>query len=59
MRVDFQTMPVRGESKFVMSDFYFIFDAVADVNVGGVHEKIVLVDRKETLKKIRPFLFML
>lgn len=59
MRVDFQTMPVRGDFRFQMSDAYFLFDVVCNVNVNGVHEKIVLVDRKESLKKIRPFLLML
>jgi len=52
-------MPVRGDFKFQMSDMYYMFDVVAEVNANGVHEKVVLVDRKETLKKVRPFLLML
>ena len=59
MKVEFTTMPVRGDFKFQMSDMYFMFDVVADVNANGVHEKVVLVDRVETLKKVRPFLLML
>ena len=59
MRVEFQTMPVRGDFRFQMNDAYFMFDVVANINLDGVHEKVVLVDRQETLKKIRPFLLVL
>ena len=59
MRVEFQTMPVRGDFRYQMSDAYYMFDVVADINLDGVHEKVVLVDRQETLKKIRPYLLVL
>ena len=59
MKIEFYTMPVRGDFKYQISDAYYMFDVVANVNVNGVHEKVVLVDRVETLKKIRPFLFLL
>jgi len=59
MKVEVQTMPVKGDFRFQMSDAFFMFDVVADVNVNGVHEKVVLVDRKDTLKKVRPFLLLL
>ena len=59
MGVEFQTMPVRGDFRYQMSDAYYMFDVVADVNLDGVHEKVVLVDRQETLKKIRPYLLVL
>lgn len=59
MRVEFETMPVRGDFRYQMSNAYFMFDVVADVNHNGVHERVVLVDRKETLKQVRPFLLML
>ena len=60
MKVQFETMPIRGEFRFQMSDAYFMFDVVADVNKGdGTHERVVLVDRQKTLKQVRPFLLML
>jgi hypothetical protein len=59
MRLDFQTMPVRGNFRYQVAEPYFMFDVVADVNLGGVHEKVVLVDRKKTLQEVRPFLLML
>ena len=49
-------MPVRGEARFQVGEPYYFYDIVAEVNHKGVFEKIVLVDGKETLKKVRPFL---
>lgn len=59
MKISFETMPIRGDFRYQMSDAYFMFDVVADVNRDGVHEKVVIVDRKQTLKDVRPFLLML
>jgi len=59
MKVSFETMPVRGNFRYQMSDAYFMYDVVADVNRDGVHEKVVIVDRKQTLKEVRPYLLML
>jgi hypothetical protein len=52
-------MPVRGEFRYQVGEPFFYFDVVAEINNNGVFEKVVLVDRKETLKKIRPFLLMM
>ena len=59
MRIDFQTMPVRGNFRYQVAEPFFMFDVVADVNKNGVHERVVLIDRKETLKEVRPMLLML
>jgi len=52
-------MPVRGEGRFQIGEPFYYFDVTAEINVKGQLEKVILVDRKETLKKIRPFLIML
>lgn len=52
-------MPVRGEYRFQVGEPFFYFDVVAEINNKGVYEKVVLVDRKETLRHIRPFLLNL
>lgn len=49
-------MPVRGENRYQVGEPYFFYSVVAEVNQQGVFEKIVLVDEKETLKRVRPFL---
>lgn len=59
MKVSFETMPVRGISRFQIGEPYFFFDVVADINVDGALHRVVLVDRKETLKDYRPFSLML
>ena len=50
---------MRGEGRYQVGEPFFYFDVVAEINKKGVFEKVVIVDRKETLKTTRPFLFML
>ena len=58
LKVNFETMPVRGEGRFQIGEPFFYFDVTAELNVKGESKKLILVDRQETLKKIRPFLIM-
>lgn len=59
MKVSFQTMPVRGTSRFQIGEPYFFFDVIAEINVDGVYEKVVIVDRAKSLEKYRPYLLNL
>jgi hypothetical protein len=59
MKVSFETMPVQGKSRFCIGEPFYYFDVVIEINHNGVYEKIVLVDRKESLNKVRPFISML
>lgn len=56
MRIDFETMPVRSESRFQVGEPFYFFDVVANITHKGVFQKVVVVDRAQTLKYIRPFL---
>lgn len=38
---------------------YFNFIKLAEIKCDGVYKEVVLVDENETLKKIRPFLFLI
>lgn len=58
MTVNFRTMPVAGKSRFQVGEPYFLYDVVANINHNGEMKEIVLVDRNETLKRYRPYLFM-
>lgn len=51
-------MPVRAENRFQVGEPYYLYDVVAELNHNGIYEKVVMVDREETLKKIRPYLMM-
>lgn len=59
MKVKFQTMPVRGDSRFQVGEPFYFFDVTAEINVNGVYEKVVVVDRKKSLENYRPFLINL
>lgn len=58
MHLRFQTMPIGGNFRFQVGEPFFFFDMVAEINHEGEYKEIVVVDRKESLKKHRPFLFM-
>jgi hypothetical protein len=58
MRLDIKTMPVAGKHRFQVGEPYFFYDVVAHINVDGDYKEVVVVDRAESLKKYRPFLFM-
>lgn len=59
MRVDFQTMPVGGRYRFRLEEPYYFFDVRAEITHNGVIEEVILVDREETLRKVRPFLMFI
>ena len=56
MRIDFQTMPVGGRYRFRLEEPFYFFDVKAQITHNGIVEDLVLVDREETLKKVRPHL---
>lgn len=56
VKINFKTMPIRRKIKYLVGEPTFMYDVVAELNNNGEHEKIVLVDRKEALKKHRPYL---
>lgn len=58
MTVRFGTMPVAGKSRYQVGEPFFFYDVTAEINHNGELHEVVLVDRKETLKKYRPFLLM-
>lgn len=59
MKVSFQTIPVRGTSRFQVGEPFFFFDVTAEINVNGLYEKVIIVDRQKSLEKYRPFLLNL
>lgn len=56
VRIKFKTMPIRRKYKYVLGEPTFLYDVTAELNHNGVHEELVLVDRKKTLKQHRPYL---
>lgn len=59
MRLTFETMPVVGKARFSLGEPFYFFDVQAEITHNGMLEKVVLVDRAESLKKFRPFLMMI
>lgn len=59
MLLTFETMPVVGRGRFTLGEPFYYFDVKAKITHRGVLEKVVVVDRKESLKKFRPFLMMM
>ena len=56
VRIEFETMPVRGGSRYQIGEPFYFFDVKAELHVNGVFEQITLVDREESLSTYRPFL---
>ena len=59
MKLTFETMPVVGKARFSLGEPFYFFDVQAEITHNGVFEKVILVDREESLKKFRPFLMMM
>ena len=59
MKLTFETMPVVGKARLTLGEPFYFFDVQAEITHNGVMEKVVLVDRAESLKKFRPFLMMM
>lgn len=58
MRVDVKTMPLAGDTRYDLSEPYFMYSVVANVSHNGVYKEVVLVDEKQMLKKYRPYVFL-
>jgi len=59
MNLKFKTMPAPGKFRYQVGEPFFFYDLKAEINHNGVFEEVVMVDETETLKKIRPFLFLI
>jgi hypothetical protein len=54
--IDFKTMPIRRYNRYALGEPTFLYDVKATLNHDGKVSEIVMVDKKETLKRHRPFL---
>lgn len=59
MNLKFKTMPVPGKFRYQVGEPFYFYSIVAEVTHKGTYKEIVVVDEKETLKRIRPFLFLI
>lgn len=59
MNLKFKTMPVPGKFRFQVGEPYYFYDLRAEITHNGVYKEVVLVDEKEVLKRVRPFLFLI
>lgn len=56
VEIKFKTMPIRRKNRYYVGEPTFLYDVTAKLNHNGILEDLILVDKKETLKKHRPFL---
>jgi len=59
MKLSFKTMPAPGKYRYQVGEPFFFYDLKADITHKGEFIPVVLVDENESLKKIRPFLFLI
>lgn len=59
MTLKFKTMPIPGKFRYQVGEPFYFYDLRAEIKHDGVYKEVVLVDEAETLKKIRPFLFLI
>lgn len=59
MNLKFKTMPVPGKFRYQVGEPYYFYDLRAEITHNGVFKEVVIVDEKETLNRIRPFLFLI
>ena len=52
-------MPAAGRFRFEVGEPYYYYDVRAEVTFRGQMKEIVIVDEKESLKKNRPFLYLM
>lgn len=57
--LEFKTMPVGGKFRYQVGEPFYFYDLRAHIVHKGVYKEVVLVDEKETLKKMRPFLYLI
>lgn len=58
MTLKFKTMPAPGRFRYQVGEPFYFYDLRADVLHNGVYHEVVLVDEKECLRRIRPFLYL-
>ena len=56
VRLNFKTMPIRGENRYMVGEPFYFYEVKAELNVNGVCEEFDVVNKEETLKNYRPFL---
>ena len=49
-------MPISGIMKHGCKEPYYIYSLIAEITHNGKYEEVVLVDEKEVLDNVRPFL---
>lgn len=59
MTLEFKTMPIAGKYRYQVGEPFYFYDLRAKIVHNGVFSEVVLVDEKESLKKVRPFLFLI
>lgn len=52
-------MPIPGKFRYQVGEPFYFYDLRAEIKCDGVYKEVVLVDENVTLKKIRPFLFLI
>jgi hypothetical protein len=60
-------MPASGKYRYQVGEPFYFYSLVAKIthkvfifyNLKGVLSEVVIVDEKETLKKLRPFLYLI
>lgn len=58
MKLDIKTMPIPGKFRYNVGEPFYMYDVRAQINHNGVYTEVTLVDEAETLKKVRPYLFL-
>lgn len=59
MNLKFKTMPVPGRFRYQVGEPFYFYDLRAEIIHNGVFKEVVIVDEKEVLKRMRPFLFII
>lgn len=59
MNLKFKTMPVPGKFRYQVGEPFYFYDLRAEITHNGTFKELVLIDENETLKRIRPFLFLI
>lgn len=52
-------MPASGKFRYQVGEPFYFYDLRAEIVHEGVFKEVVLVDENVSLKKMRPFLFLI
>ena len=52
-------MPANGKFRYQVGEPFYFYDLRAEIMHDGLFKEVVLVDEAESLKKMRPFLFLI